>query len=164
MRRLTITPQACAETLAILVTLAWADGKLDDREKAGVRGAVEVLNLTKEHRAQLDGMLAKPASIDTVRAERLSPRDRDFAYVAAAWMCDADDDVGEKEEAMLDRLAGLFGIQGVRKAQLEGVARNLPRVASGGRHWADEVVKLFKAIPPRLEDAPEGEEIEVTFE
>jgi uncharacterized membrane protein YebE (DUF533 family) len=165
MRRLTITPAACAETLSVLVSLAWADGQLDDRERAGVRGAAEVLNLTKEHRAQIDAMLAKPPAIENARLGGLSRRDRDFVYVAAAWMCEVDDDVGEKEEAMLDRLAVLCGIEGVRKAQLEGVARNLVPAPGGGRKWADEVMSLFKAIPPHLEpEGPQGEEIEVAFE
>ena len=42
--------------LALISTsaMAWADGRLDDREKAGVRGAAEVLNLSKEFRDKLD--------------------------------------------------------------------------------------------------------------
>ncbi len=162
MRRLTITPQACVETLTALITIAWADGRIDDREKAAVRGAAEVLNLTKEHRAQLDGMLAKPPTLDQLRADRLSTRDKEFTYVAAAWMCGLDDEVSAREEGHLYRLADKLAIDDDRKTELERVARGIAQGAE--RKWGDEVVRLFKSIPPKLEAAPAGEEIEVTFE
>jgi uncharacterized membrane protein YebE (DUF533 family) len=163
VRRLTITPQACAETLTVLITIAWSDGRLDDREKAGVRGAAEVLNLTKEHRAQLDAMLAKAPSLDQVHVDRLSARDKEFAYVAAAWMCGVDDEVSAREEGQLYKLADKLSIDDDRKIALEKVARGLEPAKE--RKWGDEVVRLFKSIPPRLEPAaPAGEEIEVTFE
>jgi uncharacterized membrane protein YebE (DUF533 family) len=162
MRRLTITPQACVETLTAIITIAWADGRVDDREKAGVRGAAEVLNLTKEHRAQLDAMLAKPPTLDQVHADRLSPRDKEFTYVAAAWMCGVDDEVSAREEGHLYKLADKLDIGDDRKTELEGVARGI--AAGKDRKWGDEVVRLFKAIPAKLEAAPAGEEIEVSFE
>ena len=34
----------------------------------------------------------------------------------------------------------------------------------GGRKWAHEIERLFRAIPPRLEEPGELEEIEVVFE
>jgi uncharacterized membrane protein YebE (DUF533 family) len=165
VRRLTITPQACVEALAVLVAFAWADARLDDREKASVRAAAQVLNLTKEHREKLESMLDKPSTIESVKAERLSPRDRAFAYVAAVWMCGVDEDVSAKEEGMLYRLADMLEIDDARKAELEGIARAVGPHPAGGRQWGDEIVRLFKAIPARLEQ-PTGdlEEIEVTFE
>ena len=42
MKRLTIGADACTETLALLITMAWADGRLDDTEKQGVVAASEV--------------------------------------------------------------------------------------------------------------------------
>jgi uncharacterized membrane protein YebE (DUF533 family) len=167
MRRLTISGTACVETLTALVALAWADGQLEDREKAGVRGAVEVLNLTKEMRERLEKTLAAPAEVDQILVESLTPRDRAFTYVAAAWMCGADDEVHEKEEAALDQLARHLGIDAVRKAELERIAREIEPILPGTtRKWSDEVVRLFKSIPPRLEPTPAapGEEIEVSFE
>jgi hypothetical protein len=60
MRQLTLRMDACVETLALLIAMAWADGKLEAREKEGVRGAASVLNLTKELRERLDTLLDKP--------------------------------------------------------------------------------------------------------
>jgi len=162
MRRLTISAHACTETLRILIAMAWADGRLDDKEKAGVRGAAEVLNLSKEFRAKLDESLAKALPFDQILFENLSPRDKSFAYVAAVWMSAVDDDVDDKEKALVDRLATTFGFDATRRAELDGIAKDLPKT-DGARKWQDEIVALFKAIPPRLEGAAAGD-IEVTFE
>lgn len=149
MRTLTISGHTCVETLAILVAMAWADGRLEESEKAGVRGAASVLNLTKELRERLDKVIENPVPIDQVLYDEMSERDRAFAYVAAAWMSGVDEDVDEREEAMLDKLGDLLGFDGVRKAELERIARELTSL--GDRKWADELTRLFKAIPPRLE-------------
>jgi uncharacterized membrane protein YebE (DUF533 family) len=162
MKRLTISGHSCVETLALLVAMAWADGKLEEQEKAGVRGAAEVLNLTKEMRERLDKVLESPVPVDQILFDTLSARDRAFAYVAAAWLSGVDEDVDEKEEQLLDQIARYSGISPVRKAELERIARDLPPPGKDGRAWSEEVVKLFKAIPPRLED--EGEEFEVIIE
>jgi uncharacterized membrane protein YebE (DUF533 family) len=161
MRRLTISGQACTETLALLITMAWADGHLDESERAGVKGAAEVLNLSKELRERLELVMEKPTKLEYLLFEELTPRDKAFAYVAAAWMSNVDEDVHEKEEQMLDQLGSILGIDAVKKAELERIARDL-KPAEGGRKWADEIVTLFKAIPPRLEKTEE--EVDVVFE
>jgi len=162
MRRLTISIKSCVEILTLLVAMAWADERLDDAEKEGVRGAVKVLNLNKELRERLDAILEKPMPIDSVLYDVFTPRDREFAYVAAAWMAGADEHLDEREEAMLDKIAGLLGIETVRKAELEKVARDLARPEDGSRKWSDELVDLFKTIVTRV-SAP-GDEVDVTFE
>lgn len=166
MRRLTISGHACVETLALLITVAWADGRLDDAEKAGVRGAADVFNLPKEMRDRLDKFLAKPMDLDHLLFETFSPRDRAFAYVAAAWMTAVDEDVDEKEEALLDRVGEILGLDTERKAELERIARDLDRApqraGDGKRSWSQEVTTLFKAIPPRLEES--ADDFEVVFE
>jgi uncharacterized membrane protein YebE (DUF533 family) len=142
--------------------MAWADGRLDDKEKAGVRGAAEVLNLSKDFRAKLDESLAKSLPFDQLLLEGLTGRDQAFAYVAAVWMMGADDDIDEKEKALADRLAKEFGFSPEHRAELDAIAKDLAK-ADGSRKWEDEIVALFKAIPPRLEKAQPGD-IEVTFE
>lgn len=160
MRRLTISAHACTETLRILIAMAWADGRLDDKEKAGVRGAAEVLNLSKDFRAKLDESLAKALPFDQILFENLGARDKAFAYVAAVWMSAVDDDVDEKEKAMVERLADTFGFDAAKRGELDGIAKDLPK--AGDRKWQDEIVSLFKAIPARLENATG--DVEVTFE
>ncbi len=162
MRRLTISAHACTETLRLLIAMAWADGRLDDKEKAGVRGAAEVLNLSKEFRDKLDDSLKAAIPFDQILFENLSTRDRSFAYVAGVWMSGADEDVDEKEKALLDRIAKEFGFSDEHRKELDTIAKDLSK-SGADRKWQDEIVALFKAIPPRLEKAQAGD-VEVTFE
>jgi hypothetical protein len=94
--------------------------------------------------------------------EGLTSRDQAFAYVAAVWMMGADDDIDEKEKALVERLGKEFGFSNEHRAELDAIAKDLPKTPAG-RKWEDEIVALFKAIPPRLEKAAAGD-IEVTFE
>ena len=147
----------------MLVAMAWADGRLEESERAGVLGAADVLNLSKDLRDRLAEVVQRPVPIDQILFESLSPKDRAFAYVAAAWMAGVDEDVDPKEEELLDRAASILGFSATRKAELERIARDLEPPAAGGRQWSREIERLFRAIPPRLE-ASEGDEVEVVFE
>lgn len=161
MKRLTIGADACTETLALLITMAWADGRLDDNEKAGVLAAAEVFNLTKELRERLDQILQKPMPVEELLVENLSARDKAFAFVAAVWMSGVDSEVDEKEKQLLDKAGSLLGLSTKRRAELELIARDLEPLERGEGSWTKEIVTLFKAIPQRLEG--DGE-YEVAFE
>lgn len=163
MKRLTISVDACIETLALLITMAWADGHLDDQEKEGVRAAASVFNLTKELRERLDQLLQKPIDLDELLFEGLNARDKAFAYVAAAWLAGVDDDVHAKEEELLGKLGGLLGFTDERRNELGRIARDLEPLRKDGKSWATEIVALFKAIPSRLE-GDGTENFEVAFE
>jgi len=162
VQRLTISVHACTETLALLVAVAHADGRLDDREKQGVRGAAEVLNLPKELRARLDQLLEKPADIAELKLERLSARERAFAYVASAWMARVDDLVDPKEKVLLDKIGAALELRPERRAELDRIAGTLERLPDGEPSWSKEVAALFKAIPPQVEQLVG--DFEVVFE
>ena len=161
MKRLTIGAEACTETLALLITMAWADGRLDDSEKESVLAAAEVFNLTKELRERLDQILQKPMPVAELLVENLSSRDKAFAFVAAVWMSGVDSEVDPKEQALLDQAAELLGLSAARKSELVQIARDLEPLQRGSASWSKEIVTLFKAIPKRLEGAGE---YEVEFE
>jgi uncharacterized membrane protein YebE (DUF533 family) len=161
MKRLTIGADACTETLALLITMAWADGKLDDNEKSGVLAAAEVFNLTKELRDRIEQILQSPMPIEELLVENLSARDKAFAFVAATWMSGVDSQVDAKEQALLDQAADLLGLSAARRTELVQIARDLEPLERDAGSWTKEIVTLFKAIPSRLEG--EGE-FEVAFE
>jgi tellurite resistance protein len=168
LKRLTISGRACTETLSLLIAMAWADGRLDDSEAQGVRGATQVLNLTKEQRDRVETMLAAPVPLAQIGLSALSARDQAFAYVAAAWMAHIDNKLDSKEEAMLDELGTKLGFSRERQQELVTISRGLEGLPAGARNWGQEITKLFKAIPPELEeldaqDFVEGEEFEVVF-
>lgn len=163
MKRLTISSDACIEALSLLITMAWADGRLEDHEKDGVRAAAGVFNLTKELRDRLDSLLQKPLPVEELLIDTLSAKDKAFMYVAAAWLSGVDDDVDEKEKQLLDKAADLLGIGSDRRTELDQIARDLEPLRKEEKSWADEVVTLFKAIPARLE-GESGENVDVAFE
>ena len=163
MKRLTIRVAACSETLSLMIALAWADGRLDDNERAGVKGAADVLNLPKELRERLDHALEKPPAIADLKLEDLSARERAFAYVAAAWMAGVDAVLDPKERVMMDNIAARLGITGDRRDKLGEVAKKLEPLPEGASaSWSEQVMKLFKSIPPELEE--DHDEFVVEFE
>ncbi len=163
MKRLTISSDACIEALSLLITMAWADGRLDDHEKDGVRAAAGVFNLTKELRDRLDTLLQKPLPVEELLVDALGAKEKAFMYVAAAWLSGVDDDVDAKEEALLAKAAALLGISTERRSELDQIARDLVPLRKDKTSWATEVVALFKAIPARLE-GEKGDNVDVAFE
>ena len=165
MKRLTIGVHACTEILALLITFAWADGKLHQREKEGVRGAAKILNLPKNLRDRIENLMEKPVPLDQLLLDDLSTRDKAFAFIAATWMTNVDDDVDEKEEHMVDELAERLGFGEAHERELIQHARDLEhlRKSKDKTQWAEELTTLFRAIPPRLEEIKEGD-VEVVFE
>jgi uncharacterized membrane protein YebE (DUF533 family) len=163
-QRLTISGHACTETLALLIAVAWADGRLDDKEKEGVRAAAKVLNLTKELRDRIDRLLDRPLPVDQLLFDTMSARERAFAFVAASWMARVDESLDPKEEALLDELATTLELSKEREAELLEIATDLGPRSEATDGWAQEVVTLFKAIPPRLEAPGPGEDVDVEFD
>ena len=147
--------------MRLLIAMAWADGRLDDNEKAGVRGAAEALILSTDVRDKLDAALATALPLDQILFENLQARDKSFAYVAAVWMMNADENVDDKEKAMVEKVASTFGFDDATKKELDAIAKDLAKTGKD-RKWQDEIAALFKAIPPRLEKATG--DVEVTFE
>jgi uncharacterized tellurite resistance protein B-like protein len=165
MKRLTLSSDACIETLSLLVAIAHADGELDAAEKAGVRAAAEIFNLTKEFRERLEAMLETPIPVDQLLVEHLKPKERAFAFIAATWMTGVDSNVDAKEEALLSQAAELLGFDHERQAELSKIARDLEpgrKRDLDGSSWSKELVALFKSIPKQLEGG--AEEVEVVFD
>lgn len=163
MKRLTVSGRACGETLALLIVIAWADGKLEAAEKNGIMGAVQVFNLPRETRERIDQLVESKGSVSDVKLADLSARERAFAYVAAAWMAGIDDDVHAKEKEVLEQVAATLGFTAEQKTQLAGLATKLERLPEGKQNWAEHVTALFRAIPAQLEEEA-GEDFEVVFE
>lgn len=162
MKRLTVSGRACGETLALLIVMAWADGKLDRTEKDGILGAVKVFNLTRETRDRIDALIEAKGSVADLKIGELTARERAFAYVAAAWMAGIDDDVHANEKAVLEQVGATLGFTDQQKTELAAIAAKLEKLPDGKQNWAEHVTALFRAIPAQLEEP--GEDFEVVFE
>jgi uncharacterized membrane protein YebE (DUF533 family) len=163
MKRLTVSGRACGETLAILIAMAWADGKLEAAEKDGILGASKVFNLTKETRDKIDTLLEAKASVGELAIGDLTAREKAFAYVAAAWMAGVDDEVDPKETDALGELAKKLGLGEAEVKELAAVSEKLEPLPEGKRSWSEHITALFKAIPAHLEEEA-LDEFEVVFE
>jgi tellurite resistance protein len=161
MKRLTLSPEACVETLTLLIAIAHADGVLDPKEQEGVRAAAAVFNLTRELRERIEHLLSAPIPVGQLLVEQLSAKERAFAFVAASWMTGLDATVDPKETAMLDEVAVLFGFDAARCAKLSTLARELEPVRSPDTRWSGELKALFKAIPGHVEG---DKNIEIVFD
>lgn len=163
MKRLTIGVHACTETLALLIAMAWADGKFEESEKEAVRGAAEVFNLPRELRDRLEELMKKPAPIDQLLFDTVSEHDRAFAFVAATWMAGADGSLDPEEEALLESLANKLGLGHEQQRDLTAIARDLPKRA-GKMPNAQEISTLFKSVPRQLHGIDESEAVELVVE
>jgi len=162
MRRLTIRVTACTEAMGLLILMAWADGRLDDREKEGLRGAAQVLNLPLSFRSRLDEMLAKPIGLEWLNLRELTTRERAFAFVAAAWMAHVDEMLDPSEEEQLRSIGAALEFTPEQQAEYVNIARSLQPLPAGVSSWSDQITRLFKAIPAELEEP--GASFEVVFE
>jgi hypothetical protein len=159
VRRLTISVRACSETMGLLLAMAWADGKLQE-EKKGIRDAAATLNLPKELREQLEKRMASAAPIAEMKLEALPTREREFAYVASAWMANVAAGIDDREEALLKTIGAKLGLSDGRQGELAGLALDLPPPAEG-ETWAEGLASLLRAIPAKVERT--DEEIQVEF-
>ena len=166
MRRLTISVRACTETLALLVAMAWVDGNLDDDERGGIRDAAKMLNLPKELRDRLEGYMKEPPPLDEVGLAEMGRKEREFAFVASAWLANLSEGIVDAEQELLDDIAAEIEIDEPRQLELTKLAQEIDPPADG-ESWAKTIQDLFRAIATRVEPAKDGEEgepVEVAFE
>lgn len=163
MKRLTISARACTEILAILIHVAWADGKLEERERAGIRAATNIFSLSKDQRARLEKAMDSPLPLDQIMIENLGPRDRSFAYVVAVWLTGVDEEIDPREQQDLVNIATRLEIDRDRATELMQMARDLAHLKESEEGWSSQLVTLFKSIPHRLEAYAESE-VEIAFE
>lgn len=159
MRRLTIGVAACTEVMGLLVTMAWADGELQDEEKTGIRSAADTLNLNQELRDRLEGFMEEAPLPSDLSLDTLGKRDAEFAYVAAAWLARVDDSVEEEEWDLLAEIGEVFEMDVNRREELTQLALELDAPADGD-NWSSGIVELFKTIVNTVEH----EEVELAFE
>ncbi len=96
---------------AILLRMAWADGRLAPDELSALRGAISTLGLVSA------GPLPRPS---TSRAAQLpeTPDGRVACFVAAAWIAGVDGSIDEPELALLRELATALELDDERADQL----------------------------------------------
>ncbi|RLB63762.1 MAG: hypothetical protein DRI90_06150, partial [Deltaproteobacteria bacterium] len=111
--------------MGLLVAMAWADGELQDEEKAGIRTAADTMNLNQELRDRLEGYMEEAPPLAALKLDELTPQDAEFAYVAAAWLARVDDSVEEEEWDLLAEIGELLEMDIDRREVLTKLALDL---------------------------------------
>jgi uncharacterized membrane protein YebE (DUF533 family) len=145
--------------MGLLLAMAWADGTLQDEEKRGIRDAASTLNLPKEFRERLEKLMLQAPPLGEMKLDELTTREREFAFVASAWMANVAAGIDEREEALLRGIGDKLGLSEARQGDLAGLALDLPPPVEG-ESWSDGLVQLFKAIPAKVEPSEEGAEVD----
>jgi uncharacterized membrane protein YebE (DUF533 family) len=111
------------DTLLALAALAWADGRLDPREAAGIRSAAQQLGLPNSELSLLDEALKKTVTLDQVETVRMPRLTRLFTYAAACWVAEIDGGMSAAELAALNLLGDRLGLSKLARDRALGVAR-----------------------------------------
>jgi uncharacterized membrane protein YebE (DUF533 family) len=100
-------PEFAEALVRTIVAAAWADGVLDEAEKAVIDSALKESGLDKKDRAILSNDRPEAETLDKIAAGALSPNHAAQLYSAA---CVVTGDPTRSEAAFLSRLAGRLGI------------------------------------------------------
>jgi uncharacterized membrane protein YebE (DUF533 family) len=112
------------DTLIALAAVAWADGKIEASEAAGIRSAAQQLGLGEHDLRAVEETLRRPVPLEEVETIRMNRLTRLFTYAVAVWIAEIDGAVPPPEEAALNLLGERLGLSGVARdrAKSAGVA------------------------------------------
>jgi uncharacterized tellurite resistance protein B-like protein len=97
-----------AETLKLLLQVAWADHAVSEPEAAALRGMADRAGLDEAEHLQLEAWLGGDDKLPPPDLGYLR-RHRDEVLALAREMAAADREVVEDEQAILDQIAELLG-------------------------------------------------------
>jgi uncharacterized membrane protein YebE (DUF533 family) len=138
------------DTLLALAAMAWADGKLEAREAAGIRAAAGQLGLAAEELTELEQALQEPVGMDAVETVRMTRLTRLFTYAAATWIAHIDNRMVVQEREALDTLGDRLGLSKYARQRAEAVALGL-RAAQAKEGPAEyDLVKLKSRLSAAL--------------
>ncbi len=113
------------DTLMALAAVAWADGKMEPREQAGIRLAAQQLRLGAEDLKLVEEAIANKVSLDQVETLRMNRLTRLFTYAIGAWIAHIDGEVPQAEQDALDLLGDRLGLSKVARERAQTAALGL---------------------------------------
>jgi uncharacterized membrane protein YebE (DUF533 family) len=138
------------DTILALVAMAWADGKIDPAEAAGIRGAAEQLALSADDAKVMEAAFGRPFSMDEVETVRMNRHTRLFTYAAAVWIATVDGGVTTDEEQVLSGLGDRLGLSQVARDRAKGVALGLRNGPPSTRPGGFDLVALKSQLSAGL--------------
>jgi len=89
--------------------LAWADGVIQDEERAFVQKLLERLPIGKDDRTMIEGWLKRPLHPAEADPTRIRPDHRRAFLTLARQIVEADGQIDSEEQERLELLEHLFG-------------------------------------------------------
>ena len=105
--------------IRLLAAVSWADGELADNESAAIERLINAANLDDDERAKARTWLAAPVDIDDADVSALTMNQRLATYQAAIRIALSDDELGEEERVLLDRIRDALGISAEQALEIE---------------------------------------------
>ncbi|MBK8996554.1 MAG: TerB family tellurite resistance protein [Myxococcales bacterium] len=138
------------DTVLALVAMAWADGKVDPAEAAGIRGAAQQLALNADDTKVMEAALGRQYSLDEVETLRMNRHTRLFTYAAAVWIATLDGATTADEEKTLALLGDRLGLSQIARDRAKGVALGLRTGPPSNRPGGFDLVALKSQLSAGL--------------
>ncbi len=138
------------DTVLALVAVAWADGKVDPAEAAGIRGAAHQLGLDADSVKVMESALGRAFTMDEVETVRMSRLTRLFTYASAVWIATVDGAVTPEETRALTLLGDRLGLSQVARDRARGVALGLRNGPPSNRPGGFDLLALRSQLSAGL--------------
>ncbi|MCC6668446.1 MAG: TerB family tellurite resistance protein [Polyangiaceae bacterium] len=144
------------DTVLALVAVAWADGKVDPAEAAGIRGAAEQLGLGADDLKVVEAALGRVFDMNEVETVRMNRHTRLFTFAAAAWIASVDGAIAAAEESVLGLLGDRLGLSQVARDRARSVALGLHAGPPSQRPGGFDLVALKSQLSVGLSQIGDG--------
>lgn len=134
-----------------MVSVAWADARLQREEVLAVVAAAEHLGLAMTPEAVYARLDRGAAAVAELDVEALDLGERRLLYLCAAWVASVDDKELDAETAYLDRLQETLGLEADRAEELHRAAQHLHEDGPKALTWWEELEALLSAASGLLD-------------
>lgn len=99
--------------------MAWADGRMDKKEKEKLRVLAKRIGLDASQRSTVEGYLISRPSIEDLTFDELNEKERQALFLMAVHYAFMDNRLRPGEKQVLDLLAGALDISAEERARIE---------------------------------------------
>lgn len=141
-------PQIGRDTMLALCAIAWADGKVGEREAAGIRAAAQQLGISGEDTQVIEQALSQRMGVEDVETIRMNRLTRLFTYAIASWIAHIDGKLSAEEDSVLAVLGDRLGLSAVARERAKNVALGMAQASD--RPGGYDLVKLRSKLSAGL--------------